>query len=159
MTLLVKDHKTWSVIPKTRSIMGGNVGGNAGISEFISLFLEPVAREQEGNMEISATNGLLADITDLNNDLEVEKRTKEFSIREEGTTTPQEEISSQEEGMSSPVGEPGVQAQSFPQPTSQQEELDVQSTPPPPGIHTAGGSRQDTTPAVTVPNRWISGSS
>ena len=159
MTLLVKDHKSWSVIPKTRSIMGGNDGGNAGISEFISLFLEPVAREQEGNMEISATNGLLADITDLNNDLEVEKRTKEFSIREEGTSTPKEEISSQEEDMSSPVREPGVQAQSFPQPTSQQEELDVQSPP----LHLAyilpGGSRQDTTPAVTVPNRWISGSS
>ena len=79
MTLLVKDHKSWSLVPKTRSVMGGNVGGNAGISEFISLILEPVAREQDGNMEISATNGLLADITDLNDDLEVERRTEEFS--------------------------------------------------------------------------------
>ena len=26
MTLLVKDHKTWSVIPKTRSLMGGMMG-------------------------------------------------------------------------------------------------------------------------------------
>ena len=43
--------------------MGGNEGGNQGISEFISLVLEPVAREQEGNMEINATNGPLADVT------------------------------------------------------------------------------------------------
>ena len=27
MTLLVKDHKTWSVIPKTRSVMGGGMMG------------------------------------------------------------------------------------------------------------------------------------
>ena len=66
MTLLIKDHKSWSVVPKTRSVMGGNEGGNSGISEFISLVLEPVAREQAGNMEINATNGLLADIEDLN---------------------------------------------------------------------------------------------
>ena len=45
MTLLVKDHKSWDVIPKTRSVMGGNDGGNAGISEFLSIVLEPVARE------------------------------------------------------------------------------------------------------------------
>ena len=70
MTLLVKDHKTWSVTPPTRSVIGGNEGGNAGISEFISLV---VAREQSGNMEINATNGLLADITDYNEELRREK--------------------------------------------------------------------------------------
>ena len=53
--------------------MGGNEGGNAGISEFISLVLEPVAREQSGNMEINATNGLLADITDYNEELRRER--------------------------------------------------------------------------------------
>ena len=143
MTLLVKDHKSWSLVPKTRSVMGGNVGGNAGISEFISLILEHVAREQDGNMEISATNGLLADITDLNDDLEVERRTEEFSIREEDTISPQEEISSREEGMSTPVRKPEVQAQPVPQVTTQQEELDVQSTTPPPGIHTAGGEQTE----------------
>ena len=72
MTLLVKDHKTWDLIPKTRSVMGGNEGGNKGISEFLSLVLEPVAREQNGSMEINATNGLLADIFDLNEELEEE---------------------------------------------------------------------------------------
>ena len=46
MTLLIKDHKTWSIIPKTRSLMGGNDGGNSGISEYLSLVLEPLAREQ-----------------------------------------------------------------------------------------------------------------
>ena len=69
MTLLVK---TWDIIPKTRSVMGGNEGGNAGISEFVSLVLEPIAREQDGNMEINATNGLLADITDYNIELDIE---------------------------------------------------------------------------------------
>ena len=49
MTILVKDHKTWDLIPKTRPVMGGNEGGNQGISEFLSLVLEPVAREQEGH--------------------------------------------------------------------------------------------------------------
>ena len=35
--------------------MGGNVGGNAGMSEFISLVLEPVADEMKNSMEINAT--------------------------------------------------------------------------------------------------------
>ena len=86
MTLLVKDHKVWSVIPKTRSVMGGNVGGNSGISEFLSLVLEPVAREQKDNMEINATNGLLADIYDLNKELE--KETVEVSTSEEDWPIP-----------------------------------------------------------------------
>ena len=73
MTLLIKDYKTWSVVPKTRSVMGGNEGGNCGISEFLSLVLEPVAREQGNNMEINATNGLLADIVDLNDELDEER--------------------------------------------------------------------------------------
>ena len=81
MTLLVKDHKTWSVVPKTRSVMGSNEGGNCGISEFLSLVLEPVAREQDNNMEINATNGLLADIFDLNS--EMENETNDVSIPEE----------------------------------------------------------------------------
>ena len=92
MTLLVKDHKSWDVIPKTRSLMGGNDGGNVGISEFLSLVLEPVAREQVGNMEINATNGLLADILDLNKELENE--TLEVSIPEEDWSVPQEVFSS-----------------------------------------------------------------
>ena len=92
MTLLVKDHKSWDLIPKTRSVMGGNDGGNVGISEFLSLVLEPVAREQAGNMEINATNGLLADIMDLNKELENE--TVNVSIPEEDWSIPQEVFSS-----------------------------------------------------------------
>ena len=33
MLLLGEAHRTWSVVPKTRSVMGGNEGGNSGISE------------------------------------------------------------------------------------------------------------------------------
>ena len=73
MTLLVKENKTWSVTLPTRSSMGGNEGGNAVISEFISHVLEPVAREQSRNMEINTTNGLIADITDYNGELRREK--------------------------------------------------------------------------------------
>ena len=91
-------------------------------------------------MEISATNGLLADITDLNDQLEIEKRRSgEVSTHEEDTSSHPEDISSHEEGMSSPVVDHEVQAETVPQVSSQQEELDVQSTPPQPGIHTAGG--------------------
>jgi hypothetical protein len=48
MTLLIKDHKTWSVesgeTPPTRSIMGGNVGGNKGLSEFMSFWSQYLRR-------------------------------------------------------------------------------------------------------------------
>ena len=86
-------------VEETRSLMGGNEGGNSGISEFISLILEPLAREQECNMEINATNGLLADIKDLNDELEVEKKTLESSTREEHLPIPQEDCSSRDEEM------------------------------------------------------------
>ena len=101
MTLLIKDHKTWSMVPKTRSVMGGNEGGNCGISEFLSLVLEPVAGEQGNSMEISATNGLLADIADLNAELEEERRTGKISTPEEEISIPQEEDSSLQEESSS----------------------------------------------------------
>ena len=77
MTLLIKDHKSWTVVPPTMSVMGGNEGGNSGISEFVSMVLEPVAREQDDNMEINATSGLLADITDLNKQMRAEKSSQE----------------------------------------------------------------------------------
>ena len=66
LTLLVKDHKSRSIdsgeAPPVRPVMGGNAGGNAGMSEFVSLALEPVANEMEDSLEILATNGLLNDI-------------------------------------------------------------------------------------------------
>ena len=57
--------------------MGGNVGGNKGISEFISLVLEPVAKEMKGSLEIDSTSGLLSDIEKVND--EVKKEMEEFS--------------------------------------------------------------------------------
>ena len=68
LTLMIKDHKSWSVdedLP-SRPVMGGNVGENAGISEFLSLVLEPVADEMKGKVEINSTGGLLNDIETLN---------------------------------------------------------------------------------------------
>ena len=48
LTLLIKDHKIWSVDsgdpPPSRPVVGGNVGGNRPLSEFTSLVLEPVAK-------------------------------------------------------------------------------------------------------------------
>ena len=84
-TLMIKDHKTWSVdgdLP-SRPVMGGNVGGNAGISEFVSLVLEPVADEMKGKVEINSTGGLLNDIETLNDEIAEEMRNK-FSSRQEG---------------------------------------------------------------------------
>ena len=72
LTLLVKDHKIWTVVPPVRPVMGGNVGGNAGMSEFISLALEPVADEMKDSMEINSTNGLIKDIEDVNDALDKE---------------------------------------------------------------------------------------
>jgi hypothetical protein len=72
MTLRVKDHTTWSVesgeSPPTQCIMGGNVGDNRALSEYMSLALEPVARRQE-SMEINATGGLLSVIENINKDM------------------------------------------------------------------------------------------
>jgi hypothetical protein len=41
MTPLIKDHKVFSIgeTPPTRSVMGGNVGDNKPLSEFLSLIL------------------------------------------------------------------------------------------------------------------------
>ena len=110
MTLLIKDHKTWSLIPKTRSVMGGNEGANFGISKFLSLVLEPVAKEQDDKMEISATNDLLADITDLNDELDEERRN--VSTPEEEMYTLQEEESSHEGAMPNQEGDHDVADQS-----------------------------------------------
>ena len=73
--------------------MGGNDGENCGISEFLSLVLEHVAKEQDNKLEISATTGLLADIADLNEKLDRERRQVNISIREEEVSTLQEEFS------------------------------------------------------------------
>ena len=63
------------------------------------LVLKPVASEQDNNMEINATNGLLADIFDLNKELKNE--TDEVSIPEEEVSILQEEFSTSEDDVSS----------------------------------------------------------
>ena len=84
MTILVKDHKSWSVDVKSRPVMNGKVGMNTNMSEFLSLFLEPVANEDKRNMEVNASDGLIVDIEGVNK--------KWSSIRQEAeTSTPQEE--------------------------------------------------------------------
>ena len=137
MTLMVKDHKTWSVEsgkpPPTRSIMGGNVGGNKGLSEFMSLVLEPVAKKMD-SMETNATNGLLSVIEELNKDL-TKRKEKEGnpSNHQEEPPTHLEEPSSHQEGSADsgemeveqvrldPVVEKHEHAESEPR-SSQQEE-------------------------------------
>ena len=69
MTLLIKDHKVWDITkdaPPSRSVMGGNKGGNTNISEIISIVLEPIANSQPGSLEENATDGFLANVTKLN---------------------------------------------------------------------------------------------
>ena len=66
MTILVKDHKSWSVDVKSRPVMNGKVGMNTNMSEFLSLFLEPVANEDKRNMEVNASDGLIVDIEGVN---------------------------------------------------------------------------------------------
>ena len=141
MTLLVKDHKSWDVIPKTRSLMGGNDGGNVGISEFLSLVLEPVAREQVGNMEINATNGLLADIMDLNKELENE--TLEVSIPEEDWSVPQEVFSS--------LAEYPVTSDAPTETGYESESLDDQGG----SVHTQTGTKCNTVKSQTDIRRFL----
>ena len=68
MTVLIKDHKSWSVnetLPG-RAVMAGNMGGNTNISELLSAFLEPIASENTKCMEVNSTDGLLAEIDKMN---------------------------------------------------------------------------------------------
>ena len=68
MTVLIKDHKTWSVgeLEKSRPVINGKVGNNCNLSEFVLLILEPIANEDKNNMETNATDGLIADIEKVN---------------------------------------------------------------------------------------------
>ena len=91
--LAVKDHKILSLgdTPPTRSVMGGNVGDNKPLSEFMSLILEPVAKRME-SMEANSTSGFLNIIESLNADLSNQKKQDDSMIRSQV-----DEASSQEE--------------------------------------------------------------
>ena len=47
---------------------------NHGLAICPMTLLEPVAREQEGNMEINSTSGFLNDIINLNKELKLEEK-------------------------------------------------------------------------------------
>ena len=72
MTLLVKDHKKWSVgsdkpVP-SRPVVSGNTGLNCHLSEIISHLIDPIALEQSGN-EIDSSDDMLARIQSINEKL------------------------------------------------------------------------------------------
>ena len=46
-------------------MLGGNVGANKGLREYMSIILEPVAKRME-SMEVNSTSGLLSLIVSLN---------------------------------------------------------------------------------------------
>ena len=74
MSLLVKDHKSWSVdsgepVP-TRPVMSGNCTVNTHLSELISELIEPVVLEYEG-AEVQSSEEVLALIDDLNEKISV----------------------------------------------------------------------------------------
>ena len=67
MTLLIKDHKSWTIneTPPNRSVMAGNTGGNANMSEYLSILLEPIASDNTC-MEVNSTDVMLAEIVKMN---------------------------------------------------------------------------------------------
>ena len=100
-----------------------------------------MAREQDGNMEINATNGLLADISDLNDDLDTDKETNEVSTPEDYFPPLRKNFPAvREDG-------PAVRKYHWAKVHSSM----INKLP--------GGNRLDTTPAVPAARRWISGSS
>ena len=68
MTLLIKDHKSWTIneTPPNRSVMAGNTGGNANMSEYLSILLEPIASDNTQSMEVNSTDVMLAEIVKMN---------------------------------------------------------------------------------------------
>ena len=73
MSLLVKDHKNWSIesgapVP-TRPVVSGNKGVNTHLSEIISEILEPLIMELGGG-EISSTEEALHVITETNKSID-----------------------------------------------------------------------------------------
>ena len=72
LRLLIKDHKGWTEDsgrpPPSRPVCAGNDGGNRHISEIVSLILEPVACESNGN-DIDSTGDMLSKIKKLNEDI------------------------------------------------------------------------------------------
>ena len=72
LRLLIKDHKGWTEDsgrpPPSHPVCAGNDGGNRHISEIVSLILEPVACESNGN-DIDSTGDMLSKIKKLNEDI------------------------------------------------------------------------------------------
>ena len=70
MRILYKDHIYWTLDmgtpPPSRSVVSGNQGGKMGISELISMILEPVANKWEGGFEVNSTGDFVSGIESLN---------------------------------------------------------------------------------------------
>ena len=70
MVCLIKDHKGWSYsestpVPPSRPVIGGNVGINRGLSELLSLLIEPVTSMLGGDA-IESTGDMLSKIDEIN---------------------------------------------------------------------------------------------
>ena len=85
MVLLIKDHKGWThesgTPPPSRPVVSGNCGLNSHLSELISLVMEQVTSEANGN-EIDSTTEMLYRIERLNEKLE-KKANGSYNVEEE----------------------------------------------------------------------------
>ena len=77
MSLLTKDHKSWSSesnkpVP-TRPVMSGNCAINTHLSELISELVEPMALEFDGS-EVQSSEEILARIDQINNCVNINNR-------------------------------------------------------------------------------------
>ena len=77
MSLLIKDHKSWSTEsvspPPSRPVVSGNFGLNCHLSELISTILEPIAYEESGN-EMDSTDDMIAKISKINEQIELDSK-------------------------------------------------------------------------------------
>ena len=81
MTLLIKDHKKWQEdsgkpIP-SRPVVSGNSGLNCHLSELISLVIEPISFEHNGN-EIDSTDDLIAKLNIINEKKSLNQKIYEY---------------------------------------------------------------------------------
>ena len=84
MVCLVKDHKGWSYspdtpVPPSKPVIAGNIGVNRGLSELLSLIIEPITTKMGGD-SIDSTSDMLYQINSIN-ESGVTKKSMEVSIQ------------------------------------------------------------------------------